>query len=210
MHSDTGRKSNIALFLRHGETDFSKHRFYDDAIEDPPLNPRGLKQAALWTARLRNDRKIAALYVSPSLRTQETASIATSALDLEIETVTGLRERSFGAWGGLSTEEVQKQFPEDWAAWKRDKMHHAPLEGESLMDFFKRAEQTIEQLTSRHHEQTILVVAHAGTIRMLVIAALGMPLGNFKRLVITNCSITEIEYSEQWPNLHRFSFRPDA
>lgn len=210
MHSDTGRKSNIALFLRHGETDFSKQRFYDDAIEDPPLNPRGLKQAQLWKEPLKNEREIAAIYASPSLRTQETAKIATSAIDLDIETVTGLRERSFGTWGGLSTEEVQNKFPEDWADWKRDKMHHAPLGGESLMDFFKRVEQTITQLITQHHEQTILVVAHAGTIRMLVIAALGMPLENFKRLVITNGSMTEIEYSDRWPNLHRFSFLPDA
>ncbi len=210
MHSDSGRKSNIALFLRHGETDFSKHRFYNDAIEDPPLNPRGLQQAELWEERLKNGREIAAIYVSPSLRTQETARIATAALGIEIKTVTGLRERSFGTWGGLSTEEVQKKFPEDWTAWKRDKMHHAPGGGESLMDFFKRVSKTVAQLTSQHHEQTLLVVAHAGTIRMLVIAALGMPLENFKRLVITNCSMTEIEYSDQWPNLHRFSFRPDA
>ena len=211
MHKDSDRKSSTALFLRHGETDYSKYRFYDDAIEDPPLNRRGLKQAELWERRLKNENKaIAAIYVSPSLRTRETATIATRALDLDIKTVPGLRERSFGTWGGLSADQVQQQFPEDWVAWKRDKMHYAPLGGESLLDFFNRVEKTITQLTSQHQEQTILVVAHAGTIRMLVIAALGIPLENFKRLVITNCSMTEIEYSERWPNLHTFSFRPDA
>lgn len=211
MHSGTDRKSSTALFLRHGETDYSRHRFYDDAIENPPLNLRGQTQAGLWTERIKNKQKrIAAIYASPSLRTQETATIATAKLDLEIETVSGLRERSFGTWGGLNAEEVKKQFPEDWAAWKRDKMHHVPSGGESLMGFFTRVEKTISQLTTQHKEQTILVVAHAGTIRMLVISALGIPLENFKRLVITNCSMTEIEYSEQWPNLHTFSFRPDA
>ncbi len=211
MHSNTGRKSSTALFLRHGETDYSKHRFYDDAIEDPPLNARGRSQASLWTDKIETKYKtLSGLYVSPSLRTQETATIATQKLGIDIQTNDGLRERSFGTWGGLNAEEVKKQFPEDWAAWKRDKIEHVPLGGESLKGFFTRVKETIAQLTSQHPEQTILVVTHAGTIRMLVIAALEMPLENFKRLIITNCSITEIEYSEQWPNLQTLSFRPDA
>jgi 2,3-bisphosphoglycerate-dependent phosphoglycerate mutase len=210
MHSDTGRKSCTGLFLRHGQTDYPKQRFYDDTIEDPPLNHHGIEQATLWKERLKNNHDITGLYVSPSLRTQETAKIATSALELEIKTVPGLQERSFGLWGGLSSDEVKDQFPEDWAAWKRDFIHHAPKEGESLLDFFQRVEKTVAQLRSQHPIQKFLVVAHAGTIRMLVIAALEVPLENFKRLVITNCSLTEIEYSERWPNLHRFSFCPEA
>ncbi|MFQ5950359.1 MAG: histidine phosphatase family protein, partial [Nitrospiria bacterium] len=61
----------------------------------------------------------------------------------------------------------------------------------------------------RHAGQTLLIVTHVGPIRMIVLSALGIPLENFKRLVVGHCSITEIEYTESWPNLLSFSRKPE-
>ncbi len=207
MHANSRRSSTRVLFLRHGHTDFPKDRFYDDKLEDPTLNPLGLKQAGLWTTQL-NLRKIVAVYVSPSRRTQETARIATACLGLPLEVIEGLGERRFGAWGGLSSREVKEKFPEEWHAWREDNVHFTPSGGESLSGFSRRVDETIHALRACHPEQTFLAVTHAGQIRMIVASALGVPLKNFKRLVIRNGSMTEIEYTDRWPNLHTFSFIP--
>ncbi len=209
MHGDSERKSTTVLFLRHGQTDYPKNRYYDDAIEDPALNTSGLKQAHVWPRYFENNtRPIQAVYVSPSRRTQETAKIATESLGLKHETVEGLQEWRFGSWGGLTTDEIKKKYPEEWRAWRKDMLHFAPSGGESLSQFSKRVNQTVAELVTCHPEQTFLVVTHAGAIRMIVSDALEMPLHNFKRLVIGHASMTKIEYTDLWPNLHAFSFIP--
>lgn len=197
------------LFLRHGATDFPEDRYYCDAIEDPPLNAAGVKQAATWAGKLK-ERSIKAVYVSPSRRTQETARLATQGLTIPSEMLDGLRERSFGVWDGFTTEEIKIKYPAEWSGWKNDLLNFTPSGGESLVGFSKRVDQTIQQLLSRHTGQTLLVVTHVGPIRMIVAAALGIPLENVKRLVVGSCSTTQIEYTESWPNLVSFSLRPES
>ncbi len=209
MSTDQKTKSPRVLLLRHGETDYAKNRFYADEIEDPPLNPLGIKQAQAWEGRLQNEgRKIAGIYVSPSRRTQETAKLASGKLGIRMETIEGLRERNFGAWGGLTPPEIKAQFLEEWKAWREDVVNFVPSGGESLFEFSIRVKETVRELISRHPEQIILAVTHVGPIRMLVSAAIGMPIVNFKRLIIANASITEIEFTDQWPNLHTLSYMP--
>ena len=210
MHSDSERKSVTVLFLRHGQTDYPKDRYYNDAIEDPALNQTGRHQANQWPGYFdKNPRAITAVYVSPSRRTQETAKIAAEGLAVPCETVDGLQEWRFGRWGGLTTPEIKIKYQEEWNAWHEDTAHFTPSGGESLSGFSKRVNEIITDLVSRHSGQTVLVVTHAGVIRMIVSAALEMPLVNFKRLVIAHGSITEIEYTDRWPNLHAFSFIPE-
>ena len=196
------------LFLRHGATDFPENRYYCDSVEDPPLNAVGLKQASRWPDRLQG-KPFSALYVSPSRRTQETARPITERLGLKIETVEGLRERSFGSWDGLTNDVIQQRFPTEWSAWKKDLLHFTPAGGESLVGFAKRVDETIQTLLTRHAGQTILLVTHVGPIRMIVSAALGMALENQKRLVVGSCSLTQIDYTASWPNLVFFSLRPE-
>ena len=197
------------LFIRHGATDFPEDRYYCDAIEDPPLNTVGLKQAATWAEKLKT-KSILAAYVSPSRRTQETARLATQGLALPSETLEGLRERTFGIWDGLTTDEIKNKYPAEWSGWKNDLLHFVPSGGESLVGFSKRVDQTVQGLLSRHAGQTLLVVTHVGPIRMIVTSALGIPLENVKRLVVGSCSTTQMEYTESWPNLVSFSLRPES
>ncbi|MFQ5597268.1 MAG: histidine phosphatase family protein [Nitrospiria bacterium] len=209
MFKQTNRQSSTALFLRHGETDYSKNRFYNDTVEDPPLNDRGRTQAGAWAPWLKeNDRSIGAVYVSPSRRTLETAELAAQGLGMEAQMIEGLGERHFGQWGGLSKEAAQTRFPEAWSAWKQDPIRYTPPDGESLIGFSIRVKETMRELVSAHPGHRFLVITHAGTIRMAVSAALGVPIQNFKRLIVTHGSMTVLEYTEQWPNLHALSFIP--
>jgi len=211
VHSDSKRTSTTVLLLRHGQTDYPKNRYYDDKIEDPSLNLLGIRQAGLWVTQFKKEpRALAAIYASPSRRTQETAGLASSGLNLPIETEEGLKERDFGVWGGLTSSEIQNRFPEDWAKWRSDTLGFTPEGGESLRDFSRRITEMMEALVSRHQNRCFLAVSHVGPIRMMVANALEIPLFNVKRLVIRNASMTEIEYTTKWPNLHALSFVPDS
>lgn len=200
--------ATIFLLLRHGATDYPEDRYYCDAVEDPPLNPLGLGQAEDWPAILQ-EKPIVALYASPSRRTQETAAPTARKLKMKIETLDGLRERSFGNWDGLTPEVIRRDFPAEWSAWKSDLLNYAPSGGESLIGFSKRVDQTIQLLLDRHAGKTVLLVTHVGPIRAIVSAAIGIPLENHKRLVVGSCALTRIDYTASWPNLVYFSLRPE-
>lgn len=209
MHADSGKKATRVLFLRHGKTDYPKSRYYDDTIEDPPLNAAGLQELRSWPSFFEACPQISAVYVSPSCRTRETAKIVTETLGLRVQVVEGLQEWRFGAWGGLTADEIQTRYPGEWAAWREDMLHFSPSGGESLDHFSKRVNAAVAELVTQHVDQTLLMVTHAGVIRMVVAAALEMPLLNFKRLVIRHASMTEIAYTNRWPNLHAFSYIPE-
>jgi broad specificity phosphatase PhoE len=122
----------------------------------------------------------------------------------------GLQERGFGTWEGLTSKEIQENFPDEWQSLNDDPINFHPPGAESLADFSARVNDTMQLLLFRHPGQTILIVTHVGPIRMVVSAALGIPLENFKRLVVGYCSITEIEYTKSWPNLISFSRKPNG
>ncbi|MFQ5780549.1 MAG: histidine phosphatase family protein [Nitrospiria bacterium] len=196
------------MFLRHGATDYPGNKYYCDSKEDPHLNDSGLKQAAYWTDLL-SKTSFGAVYVSPSRRTRETANTAAKGIGRNPVIMNGLQERHFGTWGGLTTVEVRKRFPDEWRNSREDLLNFTPPGGESLRDFSNRVNETIQLLLLRHAGQTLLIVTHVGPIRMTVLSALDIPLKNFKRLVVGYCSLTEIEYTESWPNLLSFSRKPE-
>ncbi len=197
------------ILLRHGETDYPRNRYYCDSKEDPPLNLTGRKQARDWGKFLK-DIPLAAVYVSPSRRTRETAQTAMKDGHLNHMAMKSLQERGFGTWEGMTSQEIREDFPDEWQDLRDNALNFHPPGGESLVDFSARVNDTIQLLLARHPDQTILIVTHVGPIRMIVSAALAVPLENYKRLVVGYCSITEIEYTESWPNLISFSRKSDG
>ncbi len=197
------------VLLRHGETDYPRDRYYCDSKEDPPLNKIGQKQAENWVEFLQGIPFVA-IYMSPSRRTRETAQTATEGGSLNLMTMKDLQERDFGGWEGLTLKKIREDKPDEWQALRDDPLNFHPPGAESLSDFSARVNDTMQSLLFRHPGQTILIVTHVGPIRMIVSAALGLPLENYKRLVVGYCSITEIDYTASWPNLISFSKKPDG
>ena len=60
-----------------------------------------------------------AIYSSDLCRALESAEIIAQRLGLQVHACRALRERSYGAWEGLTRQEVEERFPESWAQWRR-------------------------------------------------------------------------------------------
>jgi alpha-ribazole phosphatase len=179
------------LFLvRHGETDWVKaHRCH--GFSDIPLNARGLMQAERLRERLRHER-LDAVYSSDLQRAQGTARTVASALDLAVVPCPELREIHFGEFEGAIFEEIGGRNPALAQAWLERSISLAMPGGESLPQLVQRVAGFAPRLHS-HDGQTVLIVAHSGSLRALLCHLLGMGLEQWWQLRMEPASVTLVE-----------------
>ena len=160
------------LFLvRHGATQLTAENRFSGAV-GVDLSDEGRTQVRYLAARLAEE-KIAAVYCSPLSRTVETANILSRPHDLAPIQRDGLREISHGRWEGLTRQEVESRFPEEYASWEADPFTFAPRDGESGVAVLARALPVIREIVVAHTGESVLVVSHKATLRILVSSLLG-------------------------------------
>ena len=189
------QQATRVLAIRHGETAWN----VDGRIQgqlDVPLNEMGRWQVhrlALAVA----DEDIAAIYSSDLLRAFETAQAVGRGSGDAIVTDTGLRERGFGVFEGLSYAEINARWPEMGERWrKRDPEFGAPG-GETLNQFYERSVATATRLAERHPGQTIALVSHGGVMDCLYRAASRIALDAPRSWQLGNAAINRLLYTPQ-------------
>src|SRR5579871_1139761 len=161
-------------YIRHGETQWNADGRLQ-GVQDTALNDLGRSQAAqagriLTELLLRDQREKSTLpYVSsPLLRARTTMEIMRGELSLPLRdyaTDDRLREIGYGRWEGFTLAEMQAADPVCFARRLADKWRVAPEGGETY--------EAVQRRMSQWHEQVktdIVVVAHGGTARALMVA----------------------------------------
>ena len=164
-------KDTRLLLVRHGATQLTAEDRFSGAV-GVDLSEEGRLQARALARRLVTE-KLTAVYCSPLSRTVETATILAEPHGLPVSTHDGLREISHGRWEGLTRPEVEKRYPEEYTSWEADPFTFAPKDGESGLGVLARALPVIRQLVVTHAGQTVLVVSHKATLRILISSLLG-------------------------------------
>ena len=181
--------------VRHGETTLSAEDRFAGAT-DVDLSVQGRRQAELLAERLAGDN-ICAAYCSPMRRTIDTATIVARPFGLKPETRDGLREIDHGRWEGLTRAEVEARFEGEYQAWEEDPFTFAPQGGESGLSVMARALPVIRDLVVRHANDTVLVVSHKATIRLLISTLLGFdPRGYRDRLDQQPACLNAIDFKD--------------
>lgn len=160
------------LLIRHGATTLSAEDRFAGATE-VDLSDEGRHQAGCLAARL-GTQPLAAVYASPMRRTIETARIVSTACQREPIADPGLREIHHGRWEGLTRKEVEARFPEEYNAWEADPFTFAPEGGETGLAVMARALPVIRTIVLRHVDETVAVVSHKATIRLILSSLLGI------------------------------------
>jgi len=160
--------------VRHGDTELnSAERYWGHS--DVKLSAAGLRQAERLRDRLAA-QKIDAIYSSDLKRASVTAEIIASRHQLDIITCAELREINFGEIEGLMFDEVSQLYPEVTKLWAEGSPKLKYPGGESLNDFNKRVSDFATRLEKHTPEETILIVAHCGVLRVLMCQLLGIEL----------------------------------
>jgi broad specificity phosphatase PhoE len=187
------------LLVRHGETEWNTTRRYQGP--DVMLNERGRFQARRVATRVFNmheTHRIQAIYASTMPRAWETATIIGDALGTAPQPVPELREIDVGRWEGLTPEELNAQYPEHMAEYMRNPADTVRLGGESYRQLQQRALVGMREIQQAHATgETVLVVAHGGTIRTLVCHVLKLELNFFGQMWLDSGSLSELRYDTQ-------------
>jgi broad specificity phosphatase PhoE len=158
--------------VRHGSTlSTAEDRF--SGSEDVELSEDGKEQARLLGERLASE-PIAQVFCSPFRRTLVTAQHVAKPHGLAPRGDDALREIHHGHWEGLARKDVEKRFPGEFEAWEADPFTYAPPGGESGVRVMARALPAIRAIVESHAGETVVVVSHKATIRLVLCALLGI------------------------------------
>jgi probable phosphoglycerate mutase len=183
------------LAIRHGETEWNR----DGRIQghlDIALSATGRWQARRLGQALAEEA-IAAVYASDLSRALETAQAVARGRDRPVVTDTGLRERGFGSFEGLSYAQIHARWPELGERWRRRDPAFGAPGGETLESFYERSVATASRLAAGHPGETIALVAHGGVMDCLYRAASRVTLDAPRSWQLGNAAINRLLYTPQ-------------
>lgn len=193
------------FLVRHGATSLTAEDRFAGST-DVPLSEDGRRQAACLAERLKR-QSIDAIYASPLERALETARILAAPHGLRPVVESALREIDYGRWEGLTREEVQAGFSAEYAIWEEDPFTVAPAGGESGVNVLSRALPLMRQIVARHRHHSVVVVAHKGTLRLLIASLLGFDVRGYRdRLDQSPAALSILDFmSEVRPRLRLYN-----
>ena len=178
------------LLIRHGRTNLQKEdRYWGNT--DIPLNALGIKQAEQLRARLSSE-KITAVYSSTLSRARDTAKIIAAGYRLDVTACEELCECNFGYVEGLTYDEIKKLYPALAEELGKMKAINFPG-GESLDRFYVRVKTFLQRLEKHKPQDTIAIVAHGGSLRMLICHLLELEVKHWHRMRIDSASLSIVE-----------------
>ena len=191
------------LLLRHGETAWNRERRYQ-GWTDTPLSPEGLVQAEA-AARELKEHTFAAVYSSPLRRALDTAVAIAAPHGLEVATDAAFKELGHGEWEGLTLDEARARDGALHDGWAKTPHLVSPPGGESLAKARERVLAGLDRLRAGHADDTVCLVTHGVTVRILILEALGLPLERIWSLHSAPTGISELEFRDDWTALHRMN-----
>ena len=182
------------LFVRHGHSLSNAARTFTGQ-RDVPLSEIGLRQAELVSAYIREHYRVDAIFASDLSRAVATVRPLADALGMEVMPEAAFREVNGGLWQGMTMDEIAAAYPEEHALWIHNIGLSRPTGGEAVADVQARALARIRTIAAENGGRTVVIATHAGVLRTLECAWLGLPLSEMHALSwVPNGSTSEVHW----------------
>jgi broad specificity phosphatase PhoE len=202
-----GQPPATDLFLiRHGEVEDGYHRVFGGRI-DMELSPRGRDQARALGAHLRT-RPLDAIYSSPMQRARQTAECVADHRPQPVVTLDELREVDFGAWTGLTFQQVFERYQARAFEWLHHLERGTMAGAESGADLRARIGPPLRRILSQHDGRPVAVVAHGGVVRVILSLLLELPLSKMSCFEVDYASVTWVEIRPHKTEVQLLNFTP--
>jgi len=172
--------------IRHGEP--VGGRKYRGQIDDP-LSDKGWTQMREAVADYRSWDAI----ISSSLsRCIDFARELGQRIGVDVNADSRLMEIGFGEWEGRTASDLEQEEPGQVQRFLIDPLNNTPPGAETLVEFEARIIGAWNDVLQQYRGQHILLVGHAGMIRMILRHVLDMPIDRMFRIQVANAAITRI------------------
>ena len=159
--------------LRHGEPD-GEDCFRGSGI-DHPLTKLGWKQMQS-AVKKKNDWDL--IITSPLVRCHDFAVKLADELKLEVLVDDCFKEIGFGTWEGRSKDDIKTNDSQAYKRFQDDPVRNRPIGAEPLEKFTNRVWHRLEKLNIEYQGKRILLVSHAGVIRVVTAKTMGLALND--------------------------------
>lgn len=181
--------------IRHGETDLNKNHQLQGRGVNASLNEKGRQQALAVASKLAL-LPISKIVTSSLNRAIESAQPIAALKKLQIECYPELDEMSFGDLEGKVFESVKEDIRYLQSNWETGKLDVAPLNGESPLQVFERANAKIQDLLEKSEDKEIVIMIHGRLIRILLSVWLKYGLEKMHDVKHSNGAINYLQWSD--------------
>lgn len=175
------------ILVRHGETEWNRIHRLQGGDSDTPLNDTGIAQAKRLALRLK-DEDIRAVYASPLQRALDTAREIARYHQLEVKTLSSLKEIHVGKLEGADSTKMKLRW--DQLLCQEGDSEAGIYGVEPIAHVQMRTWSAIKEIAGEHKEGSVVVVSHYVAIMAIVCAVLGLPLQQIVRLKLNSGTIT--------------------
>jgi broad specificity phosphatase PhoE len=187
------------LLTRHGHTVRSEPEQYLGQRVGASLSERGRRDVAALADRL-GGIPIDRIVSSPLARAIESAQIIAG--NRPVETDARLTELDYGAWEGLTIEEIERRFPGEYELYDAHPALHHVGGGESGEQVAARVGALIDDLLAwwagSGGDRTCVLVGHSSLNRVLLAVVMGVPLDDYRRRFEQDwASLTVLRWAER-------------
>ncbi|MEI6280791.1 MAG: class I tRNA ligase family protein [bacterium] len=172
LKSKTKKSGNKYFIMRHGEAENNAMNVVScEATNAHHLTEKG-KQQVMDSSKSLFNKKIDMIFVSPFLRTKETADLVAKAINFSSENIKidkRLGEICDGIFNNKDTKEIHNFFKKN----NLERYDGMTPEGESLIDVKKRAGKFLSEIEQNYQNKNILIITHEDTGYAILSAAGG-------------------------------------
>ena len=180
------------ILVRHGHVEgIDQPRFR--GRQHLQLTAVGLQQAEQTAAYLHHLVRPDAIVCSPMARCIATGAIVGQPAGLAPMPDEGLADLDYGEWQGKLVAELRDTDPRV-TKWFTDPATASFPGGENLVAASERIQAAVTRIIQQRPGQTVILVGHDATNRLILLIALGLPLSRFHDLAQDPGSVSRLGY----------------
>ncbi|MGV8906844.1 MAG: histidine phosphatase family protein [Acetobacterium sp.] len=145
------------------------------------------------------------IFASPTSRAFKIARDVGVGIGKEVTADPRLREFNFGIFEGKTRAECIEISPEPWELWMADYLDYVVPQGQSQRDYHTICAEFIAGIEP---DDTVLLIAHGGTIHGMITNLLELPIDSKWHFDIKLGSVTVVDYNNGFGMLSRMTAPP--
>jgi probable phosphoglycerate mutase len=192
------------IIIRHGQSSYNAQKKIQGRCDESVLTEKGRNDAEILGKTL-SSLEPDFFYCSPLQRAQATAEIINTCFKNppHLQPTDKLLEIDLPLWENLTKTEVAEKFAQEYRFWhqhpEKFKMLLETPAGQKeifpVLSLYEQAQQFWQEIIPQHQGKTILIVAHNGINRCLIMSAIGIHPSLYHSIQQSNCCINVLNFT---------------